>query len=389
MSKTLAQMRPVHVVGIGLHRYQPLSETSYVKLGLDAIRSALTDAGVSWKDVEASYIGTARLGMASGRAMLGYLGATGAPLVHLENASASGSAAVRHACMEIAGGFSDVVLAMGVDKPVSASKSEETPIGYMKSGVSTLAEDAVLPFTRYAILANEYIHKYGVTREDIARVALKNHRNASLNPYAHRQRERSMDEVLAGKQVAGIFTSLQCCPVGEGAAAVILASEDGIRRLGLDMRRAVRVLSSVATSEMVSPEGPGGDVSLTEYTTRRAMQEADVSADDLDVVEVHDAFAIEELQYVEAMGLCGPGEAAAELKAGAFDIGGRCAVSASGGLIGMGHPLGPTGVGQVVEITRQLRGEAGPRQQPRARTGLAHMVGLGAVCYAHVLQAVQ
>lgn len=388
MSKTLAELRPVYVVGIGLHRYQRLSDTSYVTLGLAAIREALADAGIPWTSVEASYIATARLGMASGRAMLCHLGATGIPLVHLENASASGSAAVRQACIEIAGGFSDIVLAVGVDKPISASKSEEIPIGYQKAGIETLAEDAVLPFTRYAILANEYVQKYGITTEDIARVAVKNHRNGALNPYAHRQEERTMDEVLVGKPVAGSFTTLQCCPVGEGAAAVILASEDGMKRLGLNLDRAVLVASSAATSEMVSPQGPGGDVSLTELTTRMAMRDAGIQPQDLDVVEVHDAFSIEELQYVEAMGLCGPGEAARELRNGAFDIGGRCAVSPSGGLIAMGHPLGPTGIGQIAEITRQLRGEAGPRQQPDAKIGLAHMVGLGAVCYAHVLKAV-
>jgi len=388
MSKRLNEMRPVYVVGIGLHRYQRLSDTSYVALGLTAIRAALEDSGIPWTSVEASYISTARLGMASGRAMLCHLGATGAPLVHLENASASGSAAVRQACIEIAGGFSDIVLAVGVDKPVSDSKSEETAIGYTKAGIETLAEDAVLPFTRYAILANEYINKYGIGTEDMARVALKNHHNGALNPFAHRQAERTMSEVLSGKSVAGSFTTLQCCPVGEGAAAVILASEEGMRRLGLDLQRAVLVASSAATSEIVSPQGPGGDVSLTELTTRMALRDAGVSADALDVIEVHDAFSIEELQYVEAMGLCGPGEAARELKAGAFDIGGRCAVSPSGGLIAMGHPLGPTGIGQIAELTRQLRGEAGLRQQPGAKLGLAHMVGLGAVCYAHVLQAV-
>jgi acetyl-CoA acetyltransferase len=146
------------------------------------------------------------------------------------------------------------------------------------------------------------------------------------------------------------------------------------------------VLASASRSEQ--PFGrENGDVALTRATTLEAYAQASVEPRDIDVVEVHDAFSIEELLYVEAMGFCKPGEAAAELEAGAFDIGGRHAVSPSGGLIAMGHPLGPTGVGQVAEVVRQLRGEAGVRQQPNARMGLTHMVGIGPVCLVHILRA--
>jgi acetyl-CoA acetyltransferase len=168
--------------------------------------------------------------------------------------------------------------------------------------------------------------------------------------------------------------------------AVIVASDEAIERLGVDRARAVRVLASVTRTEHVYPGGGNWDAELTRETTFQAYAEAGVGSDDLDVVELHDAFTIEELLYVEAMGLCAPGEAAGLVARGDFDIGGRCAVSASGGLLAMGHPIGPTGVGQIAEITRQLRGEAGVRQQPDARTGLAHMVGVGAVCVVHVLQ---
>jgi acetyl-CoA acetyltransferase len=147
----------------------------------------------------------------------------------------------------------------------------------------------------------------------------------------------------------------------------------------------VRVLASAARSEV--PSGTvNQDVALTKMTTHEAYEQCGVSPAEIDVVELHDAFSIEELLYVEAMGFCGDGEAVGQLEAGAFDIGGRHAVSPSGGLIAMGHPLGPTGAGQVVEIVRQLRQEAGSRQQPNARTGLAHMVGIGPVCLVHILQ---
>jgi acetyl-CoA acetyltransferase len=178
---------------------------------------------------------------------------------------------------------------------------------------------------------------------------------------------------------------LQCCPIGEGAAAVLVASDEGIERLGISPERAVRVMASVQRSERVYRDAPDFDAELTRETIERAYVEAAIGPDDLDVIELHDAFTIEELLYLEAMGVCETGGAAAALARGDFDIGGRVAVSPSGGLLAMGHPIGPTGAGQIVEITRQLRGEAGPRQHPGAKVGLAHMVGVGAVCVVHVL----
>ncbi len=218
-------------------------------------------------------------------------------------------------------------------------------------------------------------------------MAVKNHRNGANNPFAQHQKERTLEEILSGKKIAGGFTSLQCTPVGEGAAAVIVASEEGLRRYGLGRDRAVRVIASAGRSQRVYEDATRYDAMLTQETAAIAFAEAGITPSDLDVVELHDAFTVEEVEYVEAMGLCPDGQAVPLLKEGAFDIGGACAVSPSGGLISMGHPIGPTGVGQIGEITRQLRGEAGPRQQPNARTGLAHMVGVGAVCYVHILQA--
>ena len=379
MAKFLKDLRPVYVVGIGWHRYQPLSDTPYVMLGLPAIRQALADAAIAWPDVESSYIGTGLLGMAAGRAMLKHLGATGRPLVHIENASASGSAAFRHACIEVAAGIADVSLAVGVDKPGIVQRA------FTKTGIGNLADDAIVPFTHFALLTNEYADKHGVKPQDVALVAVKNHRNGALNPNAHRQQARSLEEILGGKPVSGTLTALQCCPVGEGAAAVIVASEDAIKRLGIDPGRAIRVTASAASSEGAGAHATA-DAAITKDTITDALKQASVAPTKVDVLELHDAFTVEELHYVEAMGVCKPGQAIHLLKEGAFDIGGQMAVSPSGGLIAMGHPIGPTGVGQIGEITMQLRGEAGPRQHKGAKTGLAHMVGLGAVCYVHVLQ---
>lgn len=380
MSMNLKDLRPVYVIGVGWHRYQPRSDLPYVSLGLQAVRDALADAGIEWPAVESAYFATALLPMAPGRPMLRHLGDSGIPLVHIENASASGSAAFRQACIEVASGLSELALAVGVDKPAPA------PLGEQFCGIDNLANDAIVPFTHFALLADQYAQRYGVSHEDIARVAVKNHGNGAKNPNAHRQQPRSLEEVLGGRPVSGHLTTLQCCPVGEGAAAVIVASEQAIRRLGVSAGKPVRVTGSAARSQHLYDDPTQFDASLTGETVRIALTQAGLDPRQLDIVELHDAFTIEEIQYVEAMGLCPPGQAARLLEDGAWDIGGRCAVNPSGGLIAMGHPVGPTGLGQIGEIVLQLRGEAGARQHRNARAGLAHMVGVGAVCYVHTLE---
>ncbi|MFT5530729.1 MAG: acetyl-CoA acetyltransferase [Candidatus Poriferisodalaceae bacterium] len=380
MARNLLADRPVYVVGIGMHRYQRRSDTPYIALGLTAAREALADAGISWPDVEVAYTGTALLGMGASRIMLSRLGSTGIPMTQVENASASGSSAVSQACLDVASGRSDVAFALGVDKQSGGLSPAPGD-----AGIHNLEGGTVVPFTHFALLASEYMAAHGVTAEQVAQVALKNHRNGARNPFAQRQKERTLDEILA-EPISGSMTRLQCCPVGEGAAAVIVASEEGIARLSIDASRAIRVLSSVTRTERLYAPGEGIDAALTAETAGAAFEEAAVNPLDIDVLEVHDAFSIEELLYTEALGLCQPGEAASLVASGDFDLGGRCAVSPSGGLLSMGHPIGPTGAGQIAEVTRQLRGEAGDRQQPGATTGLAHMVGIGAVCVVHVLQ---
>jgi acetyl-CoA acetyltransferase len=372
--------RAVRVIGVGLHRYQPMSDTPFVALGLTAVRAALDDAGVPWPAVEAAYVGSALLGMAPGRVMLSRLGATGLAIQQVENASASGSTAVAMAALEVASGRSDVVLAIGVDKP------EGWRVAPSAAGLTSYEGGTVVPFTHFALLAEDYRHRYGTSAEQVAAVARKNHANGARNPFAQRQKVRTMEEILADP-ISGSLTRLQCCPVGEGAAAVLLASDEAIERFGLSPQRCPRLLASVTRSEGAYPPGAPIDATLTGETCRVAFEQAGVAPGDLDVIEVHDAFSIEELLYLEAMGVCEPGTAGPRLEAGEFDIGGHCAVSPSGGLLAMGHPLGPTGTGQVAEVTRQLRGEAGDRQQPSARLGLTHMVGIGAVCVVHILSA--
>ncbi|MCC7286551.1 MAG: thiolase family protein [Burkholderiaceae bacterium] len=379
MKATLRELRPVHVIGIGLHPYQAPGPVPYTQLGLTAVREALHDAGVRWADVDAAFVGTALVAVASGRPMLRHLGANSAGITHVENASASGSSAFRQACVEVAAGLADVALAVGVDKP------EMRPDGFSRAGLPELLPGVVSPMTHFALLAQSYMERHDAAPDQLAAVAVKNLGNAAKNPLAQRRQPVGLADVLDGKPLAGMLTKLQCCPVGEGAAAVLVASDDAVRRLGADARRAVRVEASVAMSETPCASGTFADAELTRLAVASLLGQAGRRPDELDLVEVHDAFTIEELVYAEAIGLAAPGEAGRSIQRGEFDIGGRCALSASGGLLGMGHPIGPTGVGQITEIVRQLRGEAGERQHPGARVGLAHMLGLGSVCVAHLL----
>jgi acetyl-CoA acetyltransferase len=310
--------------------------------------------------------------------MYRHLGATGIPTAQVENASASGSSAFRQATIDVAAGLVEIAIAVGVDKPLTFSSPQRA------AGLRDLAGNRVVPFTHFALLANRYMHDHHTTAEQFGLVAVKNSRHGALNPNAQRQKARTLEEVMAPPQISGPLTRLQCCPIGEGAAAAIVASEEAIRRHDLDASRAIRVLASAARSETVYPS-ENFDAALTRETTSQALADAGIHAEALDIIELHDAFTVEELLYLEAMGISKPGQAASELQAGEFDIGGRVAVSPSGGLLSMGHPIGPTGVGQVCEIAVQLRGEGGDRQHPGARIGLAHMVGVGAVCLVHIL----
>ena len=379
MTKPLSTFRPAYVVGIGLHRYQRATETPYPVLGLAAVREALADAKIGWRDVESVFHGTALLGMASTRVMLRHLGGSGVSMQQVENASASGSTAFRLATLEVATGVAEVSLALGVDKPAAR------PLGGSQTGIRGIEGGRVVPFTHFALLAQRYMERHNATPEDFARVAVKNHGNGAHNRYAQRQQARSLADVMNDPPISGALTRLQCCPVGEGAAAAIVASEDAITRLGIDRKRCVRVLSSAQRTEVVYDESSNFDAELTRQTTEQALREAGIGPHDLDVVELHDAFSVEETFYLEAIGVAKAGEAPRMLRDGAFDIGGDVAVSPSGGLLAMGHPIGPTGLGQIAEIARQLRGEAGVRQHKGAKLGLAHMVGVGAVCVVHVL----
>ena len=229
----ITDSRRVVVVGVGMHRYQRASETSFVTLGTTAAREALKDAGLDWNAVQSAFVATSLLGMTAGRQITRFLGRSDLPLVQVENASASGSSAFRLAVADVASGVNDVSIAIGVDKPLPGRIAAHT------TGVPALLDDLVEPFTHFALLMRDYMHRTGATTQDVARVAVKNHANGALNPYAQRQQRRTLDEVLQQPFIAGDLTRLQCTPVGEGAAAVIVVAEEALPRLGIGAARAV------------------------------------------------------------------------------------------------------------------------------------------------------
>ncbi|MGE3537460.1 MAG: thiolase family protein [Candidatus Tectimicrobiota bacterium] len=374
-------MREVVVLGAGLHRYGVFPEHSAIELGTVAIQRALQDAGCWWTDIDAVYCGTVRLGMSAGHHICRHMGLTGLAITNVENASASGSSAFREAYLAVAAGEHDVVLALGVDKLLEPPEHllREPPEGE-PGGESTL------PVHSFADLAQYYMHTHGVTREHLAYVSVKSHYNASLNPYAHFQRVLSLEEVQQARMVVEPFTVMHCCPWDEGAAAVILCAQKVAACF--TPQPCPSVVASVLRSLHPADQHPLlSPVRLTAATAQAAYEQAGYGPDDIGLIELHDAFTIEELVYYEALGLVPEGDGVKLLVEGSTALTGRIPVNSSGGLISMGHPLGPTGLGQIAEIVWQMRRTAGPRQvAPEVEVAMAHMIGAGGVCVIHILR---
>ena len=378
-------MKGVSVIGVGMIPFGKYPDTNITDLGWPAVKAAIKDAGIDARRIQAVYSGTARGGAMVGQRIMGRLGLAGLPIVNVENACSSSSSAMAQGAMAVAAGAYDVVLVIGVEKL--------TKFG---GGVLPLDEDdwevrlgLSMP-ALYAMRAQRYMHDFGVSLKDVAGVSVKNRKNGAKNPDAQMRKEVSVDEVLASRMIADPFTLLQCCPTGDGAAAIILASNVVAKQLSND---PIEVRASHLTSgrfmsgfrDMTSPE-------ITVRGAREIFEESGLGPEDIDVAEVHDAFSIAELIYYEAFGFCGRGDGAALLNSGATSIGGKIPINPSGGLIAKGHPVGATGAAQVVEIVRQLRGQAGARQVEGAKVGMTHATGGGisgfdhGACSIHIFQ---
>lgn len=362
-------MTGVYVIGAGMTAFRPHPDIDAHTLAQQAVWSAIESSDVPPQAVELAYAGHAYQGQCFGQKALLKIGMTGMPIVNVENACASGAAAIWGVCNAIKAGQADIGLAIGAEK--LAGKGGFTPL---------VADDLessmgrVMPAV-FAMMARKHMARYGTTAEQLAKIAVKNRRGGVRNPYSAWTEQVSVEQVLAAPMIADPLTRLSCCPVSDGAAAVIIASEKVARRFTAN---PVEIRAGVLASGLRNGAGMADDRS--EMTVRAAAHAYDLAGlgpKDVDLCELHDPFTIAELVHYEDLGFCAPGEGARGVDEGWFDIGGRVAVSPSGGLLARGHPLGATGVAQIAEMFWQLRDEAGDRQVPGARVGLAHTVGGG------------
>jgi len=376
-------MREVFVAGSGMipfGRYPDLLLEDFVP---DAVREALDDSGIDARRVGVAVFGNSNGGRVAGQRVLRELSLTGMPILNTENACAGGGTALHVGWLSVASGLHDVALVVGMEK-MEKGLIPSNPGEYESALGKTLP-------AKYALRARKHMDAYGLTAEQMAMVSVKAHEFGALNPNAHYREELSLEEVLASRMIAEPLSLLQCCPTTDGAAAVVLASPEALVN---GAAGAVRLAASAITSGCYTNPAkgePGQDDDLAIRAGQAAYEMAGLGPADIDVAEVHDAFTIGEILAYENLGFCARGEGGRMVDEGATALGGRLPVNPSGGRLSLGHPLGATGVVQVVELTRQLQGRAGARQTPGAKTALAHVqggstpgIGTGA-CAVHIL----
>jgi acetyl-CoA acetyltransferase len=369
----------VRIAGVGLHPFGRFDGVTGTDMGVVAVRAALHDAGIGPRDVQAAFCGTAYGGVAAGHRVLGALAGTGIPIYDVEAGCASGGAALQLGAAAVAAGRYDRVLVFGLEK---------MPKGVIRSSFfAPWQESAGLnPAPAFfALRAQRLLAETGLTDRHLAQVVVKNRRHGVANPDAMFRKAVTVEEVLASRTVCPPLTLFMLCSPNEGAAAVVLArAGDGIRVAGVSLRS--HLPGNVLGEE--SPLCGIDDTAVTPPTTlaaRDAFAAAGLGPEDVDVVECQDTDAARELLAWSELGLCEKGDQGRLLADGDVMVGGRLPVNPSGGLLSKGEPLGASALGQVVELVRQLRGDAGPRQVDGARVALAHVIGRGANACVTVL----
>lgn len=398
-------MMKAYIVGVGMTKFEKpeTRDWQYWDMAKEAGTKALDDAGIRYDQVEQVPVGYCFQPSTAGQRAVYELGLTGVPVYNVNNNCATGSTALMMARQFVEGGISDCVLALGFEKMArgslggggadgGAADFKTSPVARHYGIMAAAHGFEMSPPTAqiFGNAAREHMERYGTTAAQLAAVGAKNHRHSVNNPYAQFQDPYTVEEILAARTVHRPLTKLQCSPTSDGSAAAVVVSERFVDRHGLG-DRAVEIAAQAMTTDTGASFASGTCVDavgapMTRAAAQQVYAASGLSADDLDVIELHDCFSINELLTYEALGLCEEGESGKLVESGATTYGGRWVVNPSGGLISKGHPLGATGIAQAAELTWQLRGEAGARQVPGARTGLAHNIGLGGAAVVTLLR---
>lgn len=390
-------MRDVAVIGVGLNKWGELWEKSLRDIFVEAALKAMDDAGVD--RIESLYVGCMAPGLFTGQEHLAslladYLGQTPIPAARVESACASGGLAMRMGWMEVALGLHDIVMVSGVEKMTDVDGGGAT------YALATAADQeyecyngATFPGL-YAMIANAYQKKYKIPfdkfRDQLAHVAVKNHENGFLNPNAQYRAKLTLDAVKNATMVADPLRLLDCSPITDGAAAVILCPLE-LAQKKFKKHKPVAVIGTGAATDTIALHDRE-DLTFfrsTQFAAQQAYKMAGVTAKDIDFAEVHDCFTIAEIVVSEALGFFPVGKGGEAAASGVTARSGKKPINTSGGLKSKGHPVGATGVAQIIELTQQLRGEAGERQLKKPHVGLSqNMGGSGGSAIVHILKSV-
>ena len=388
-------MKNVAVVGIGSSKFGARNDVTISELAFEAVRPCLEDAGLAAGDIQFVALGSVGSGawyeeLLPAVVVSEYCGMTRAGLVRCEAACASGSAAFFTAYSAIASGQADIAMAMGVEKmrEIDSATAMEW-IGRAGYYLWEFHNFGVTFPAYYALYANAHMAKYGTTEEDMALVAVKNHKYGSLNPIAHLQNKVTVDDVLNSMVIASPLKLFDCCPLTDGASALVLASEEKVRELKIDTPVWIAGIGYSSGTANLSKRSDFVGLEASVLASGRVYKATGITPNQVDFAEVHDCFTIAEIMAYEDIGLCAKGEGVRLLRDGQTEIGGRIPVNMDGGLKSKGHPIGTTGCAMMYELTKQLRGEAEKgRQVPlKNNIGLAHNVGgTGHYCYVTILR---
>jgi len=380
----------IHILGTGMTKFGELWDSSPTDLAKDAMEQALKTSLLKARNIDALFIGNMLSGILNNQVNLNGLFAKElgmyVPAMRIEGACASGGLALHSGVQSILAGTYKTVMVLGVEKMTDHS-AEDTTAALMAAGSEEERNAGATFAGMYALMARAYMDKYNITEEELAAVSVKNHFHGSLNPKAQFQNPITIDSVIKSSKVADPLKLLDCSPITDGAAAVVISSTVPASF----KEKSIRIAASTVGTDSISLHERSSFTSLSAVVRAvgKAYEQANISPADINVAEVHDCFSIAEILALEDLGFSKRGQAAKDIVSGKYSLGkGRQIVNSSGGLKACGHPVGATGIKQIVEVTEQLRGKAGKRQVKGAKIGLTHNVGgSGSVAAIHILQA--